>query len=355
MKIVSVVGARPNFCNKEMILNQEFRKANVEEILIHTGQHYDANLSKIFFDQLGIPEPNYHFNISRGDGTKQISEILLKMQEVLQKEQPDVTLVHGDVVSTLAAAIASVKLKIPVAHVEAGIRAENLYNPEEINRRVADVLSDTLFAPVKSAYDNLLKENFPKEKVFLTGDVVNDSLLHVTQKFGINIEKGDYILTTLHREENVTNKDRLTNIIQAMIESGKRFIFPPHPRTMSKLQEYGLMSAIEQSNIEIIEPQGYIEFLKLLAGANKVLTDSGGVRREGYILGKPVIVPMNLPWFPEIFESGWGVLTKANKEEILKELNNFDPAKENIARPNVFGDGKASEKIVQILKDRYEK
>lgn len=355
MKVVSVVGTRPNFCNKEMIMNRELKGAGINEILVHTGQHYDYNMSKIFFDELGIPEPDYHFNVNKGSGINQISEILIKMKEVLEKERPDVTLVYGDVVSTLAAAVASVKLKIPVAHVEAGIRAENIYNPEEINRRVSDVLSEILFAPVKSAYNNLIKENFKKENVYLTGDIVKDSLLSIIKKFKIKISDKGYILTTIHREENVMNKTRLTNIVKALAECEKNIIFPAHPRTRNKIREYGLQEYINEDKIKLLEPQGYIEFVKLLANAEKVFTDSGGVRREAYILGKPVIVPIKLKWFPEIFEAGWGLVVKPNYNKIKSALKEFNPHKKKKERPLIFGDGRAGKKIVRILKERYEK
>jgi len=228
MKIVSIVGTRPNF-NKAMLMSKKMLDEGIEEIMIHTGQHYGKKMSDIFFEECELKKPKYRLNLNEGDGIDKIAELMVKIKKILQKERPDVTLVYGDVNSTMAATIASVKLKIPIAHVEAGVRSKDLYNPEEINRRVTDTLSDILFAPTMESYDNLIKENFPKDKVFFTGDIVKDNLFHIIKRENIQIKKGDYVLVTIHREENVENKERLKEILIGLSESKEKIILPLHP------------------------------------------------------------------------------------------------------------------------------
>lgn len=346
---MSVVGTRPNFI-KEMLINKYLKGKGIEEVLVHTGQHFDYEMSKLFFEELELPEPEYKLEVSTGYHGKQTAEILSEVEKILLKERPSVTLVYGDVNSTAAAALASAKLRIPVAHVESGVRDESIYNPEEINRRVTDHLSETLFAPTKEAYDNLIKENFPSGNVFLTGDVVKDSVLYIIKKFNLRKKKGDYHLATVHRAENTDSKARLSRIINAFLESEKRIIFPIHPRTKKKMIEYGIYNKLNGSNVEVVDAKGYIEFIKLLSGADRVLTDSGGVRREAYILGKPAITLIRIIWFPEMVKYGWNRVTDADPDEILEALRSFQPPKK---RPPIFGDGKAAERCVNILEKRY--
>jgi UDP-GlcNAc3NAcA epimerase len=351
MKVVTIVGTRPNF-NKSMLMSKEFENQGIEEVVIHAGQHYDKNMSQIFFDECELNPPKYKFELKEGDEHDKFSEMVVRIKEVLKKEKPNVTLVYGDVNSTMAAAIASAKLRIPVAHIEGGVRSQDLYNAEEINRRVTDSISDTIFASSRESYENLVKENFPKDKIFFTGDIVLDSLLHAMKKHNISTDSKDYVLTTLHRQENVDNEERLKGILKALSMYDGKIIFPMHPRTKKRIEEFNIGHMIEKDNIEIIEPQGYIGFLKLLANSGKVLTDSGGVRREAYMLGKPSIIPIHMEWFPEITKAGWCMLTDAKEEQIVDALNNFNPKGE---RPEIFGDGTAHKKICNIIKKMYEK
>lgn len=346
MKVVSVVGTRPNFV-KEFLINKEFKRQGIEEIVVHTGQHFDHEMSKVFFENFDLPKPDYHFDIANSSAIQQTANIIKYMEEVLRAENPSCTLVYGDVNSTLAAAITSAKLKIPVVHVEGGIRGWSLYNPEEINRRVSDHLSELIFACTKTDYENLIREDFAKEKIILSGDIMKDVLLYIIKKENVTINRGDYNVVTIHREENVESQKRLTNIILALIESQKKIIFPAHPRTRKRLVQYGLIERIEKnSKIQLTSPKSYLDFVRILAGANKVITDSGGVRREGYILKKPIVVLINITWFPEMLASGWKISVDADFEKIIDAVRNFEPTEDH---PNIFGSGDAHKKIVKNI------
>lgn len=348
--IASVVGTRPNFI-KEVLINRELRRRGMREILIHTGQHYDREMSDIFFDQLEIPAPDYHLEVPTDSCARQTATILVGVEDILKKEKPDVTLVYGDVTSTLAGALASAKLGIPVAHVEAGIRTEHQFNPEEINRRLTDQISSLLFTNTEDATGALLREGHSRSDVIFTGDVMKDILMQTVEALGLEPRRGDYHLATLHRAENVENPKRLKAIVDGFIDSGERILFPVHPRTRKRLMEFGFMERLERSgNVELLPPEGYKNFVSLLAGANKVLTDSGGVRREAYILGKPVIVLIEITWFPAIARCGWKRVVGANQEAIIEAIRDFSPP---ALHPLIFGDGHAHERIVDAMASRF--
>lgn len=350
MKILSIVGTRPNFI-KEVLINRRLKALGVQEVLVHTGQHYDREMSDVFFDQLEIPAPDYRLEVPTGSHARQTAAILIGVEDILKDENPDVTLVYGDVTSTLAGALASVKLAIPVAHVEAGIRSDSRYNPEEINRRISDHLSELLLTNTQEATDALLNEGFSSNDVIFTGDVMQDILLQTVSILGLAVRRGDYHLATVHRAENVESAERLTEIIEGFVQSRQRILFPAHPRTRKRLEEFGLLTRIEESgNIELLPPIGYKEFVTLLAGSNKVLTDSGGVRREAFMLGKPVIVLIDITWFPAIARAGWKRTAGADRSAIMEALRNFEPPAE---RPPIFGDGHAHEKIVDAILTRF--
>lgn len=353
MKVVTVVGTRPNFI-KEFALAPVLRQAGIEEVLVHTGQHYDYEMSQVFFRQLELPEPRYLNNIIKSGFHGDETAVMLQfIEQVLVKETPDLTLVYGDVNSTVAAALASVKLRIPVAHVEAGLRCDRFYNPEEINRRVTDSVSEILFPHIQSAYDSLMREGYSDSNVVLTGDVTKDSLVKIVAQAGIEIVDGGYNVMTVHRSENTDDQTRLTNIIEAVVESGFPIKFSIHPRTRNALVKYGLMDKVSKAkNIEVVAPAGYLDFVRLLAGAQKVVTDSGGVRREAYILGKPVINISELIWVPEMVEAGWSIAVRDDKEAIKKAISGFSPP---LDHPDIFGNGDAAERIVEALGKRYEK
>lgn len=348
MKIVSVIGARPQFI-KYAPLSKELRKSH-HEILIHTGQHYDYNMNKVFFDELGIPQPDYNLGVGSGTHAHQTGEMLIGVEEVLIKERPDLVMVYGDTNSTIAGALSASKLHIKVGHVEAGMRSFDRSMPEEINRVLTDHCSDLLFCPTQTAIDNLKREGIT-EGVYLTGDVMVDALRHnlrIAEKSDVlprlNLLPKGYLLATIHRASNTDIQTNLENILKAFSIIGETIIFPVHPRTRKFIQNYGLNDKIG-SNIILTDPMGYFDFLKLLSQANKVMTDSGGIQKESYILEVPCITLRDNTEWIETVEDGWNVLAGTNVEKIVHLARNFKPTN---AQSDIFGQG-ACEKITRII------
>ncbi|RLG31400.1 UDP-N-acetylglucosamine 2-epimerase (non-hydrolyzing) [Methanosarcinales archaeon] len=349
MKIISIVGARPQFI-KCAPVSTELRKKH-EEILIHTGQHYDNELSAVFFEELEIPKPDYNLGVGSGLHGGQTGKILIAVEKVLLKEAPDMVIVYGDTNSTLAGALAAAKLHIKLAHVEAGLRSFDRRMPEEINRVLTDHASDILFCPTQTAVENLKKEGVVG--IYNVGDVMFDALLHnkeiAENKSTILEDSGlghkQYLVATIHRPSNTDDKRNLQNIVDAFCEVDETIIFPVHPRTAKYLEEYGLYEKLKK-HAKLIKPLGYLDFLKLMAHARKILTDSGGVQKEAYMLKVPCItLRTNTEWI-ETVEDGWNVLVGVNKERIIRMVNEFVP---DIMQRNVFGDGKASGRVVKIV------
>ncbi|MHA1386612.1 MAG: non-hydrolyzing UDP-N-acetylglucosamine 2-epimerase [Candidatus Helarchaeota archaeon] len=351
MKFFSVVGTRPNFI-KEFLVNRECKKRDIQEILVHTGQHYDYEMSQVFFEDFDLPQPDYFLDQKNDNILAFTGNSIIQLGNLLRKKRPDFVLSYGDVNSTLAAAIASTKLGIPFAHVEGGIRSVDLYNPEEVNRRVSDVLAEVIYCCTRTDFNNLKREGYEPHRIVLSGDLMKDALFHTLEHNDIKIYKGDYMVLTLHRQENVLNSERLETILDGLIRSKKRIIFPAHPRTLKQIEHFGLIKKLASSNIEVLKPLSYVKFIQLAAGAEKILTDSGGVRREAYLLKKPCIVLIELSWFLEISQAGWNVLTAPHSEHIAYLINNFKPKKEH---PEIFGDGKAHIKIINDLEERFGK
>lgn len=351
MKIIAVIGARPQFI-KHAPLSKELCKSH-HVILVHTGQHYDYNMNKVFFDELGIPEPDYNLGIGSGTHAYQTGEMLKGIEDILIQEKPNMVLVYGDTNSTLAGALAAVKLHIKIAHVEAGLRNYDKTIPEEINRVLTDYCSNLKFCPTQTAVDNLIKENIT-EGVYLTGDVMVDALNQnktIAERSDILnklvIASKEYIVVTLHRAGNTDEKQNLESIINALVElslNGEIIVFPIHPRTEKVLKTTGLFNKLDKS-VKIIEPLGYFEFLKLLNHSKKVLTDSGGIQKEAYILQVPCITLMNsTPWV-ETLVGGWNVLVGPDTEKIIDATCNFEP---QLEYSDVFGSG-ACEKIRRFI------
>ncbi len=352
MKIVSIVGARPQFI-KCASVSEELRKNN-EEILVHTGQHYDYELSKVFFDQLGIHKPDYNLGVGSASHGKQTGMMLVEIEKVLINEKPDFVLVYGDTNSTLAGALASVKLRIPIGHVEAGLRSFDRSMPEEINRVLTDHVSDVLFAPTTTAVNNLKNEGICNG-VFLVGDVMFDILkrsIRIAENSQIlkklDILPKEYFLATIHRPSNTDNIDNLSGILEAFSLSEKIVIFPIHPRTEYFIKKHRLEKSIG-SNIHMIRPVSYFDFLWLEKNAAKILTDSGGIQKESYLLKVPCITLRDNSEWSETIEDGWNILTGADKEKIIDAMKYFNPEGK---QRNLFGMGDASSKIVKILEDR---
>lgn len=348
MRIITVVGARPQFI-KAAPVSRELRK-NFDEKLIHTGQHYDNNMSEIFFEELGIPMPDYNLKIGSGNHGKMTGEMLGKLEEIYINEKPDCVLVYGDTNSTLAGALAASKLLIPVIHVEAGLRSFNKAMPEEQNRILTDNISKLLLVPTGDAERNLKNEGIT-EGVYNVGDVMYDAVLMFKEKSEnkkgllekLGVSSNEYILTTIHRAENTNNIDRLKNIIEALNESNETIILPLHPRTKKFVNDYGLNF---NDNIKVIEPIGYLEMLMLEANSKKIVTDSGGVQKEAYFMGKPCITMRDETEWIETVEVGWNVIVGTDKNAILEAIKNFTPKTE---QKLIFGDGKASKKIVELI------
>lgn len=349
MKFFSIIGTRPNFV-KEFLINRESRKRGFREILVHTGQHYDYEMSKVFFETFDLPAPDHYLDIQNRTASQFTGESIVRLDELFRAEPPDFVLSYGDVNTTLAAAVASTKNHIPFAHVEGGIRGNNLYNPEEINRRVADVLAEVIYCCTNRDVNLLLRENYEKSRIVLTGDLMNDALQYTLRTQNIGLERSDYMVLTLHRQENVTNPQRLAAIVDGLVQSGERIIFPAHPRTAQQIEKNGLAGKLAASKVELVKPMGYLDFVKLTARANKVLTDSGGVRREAYLMHKPCVVLIELSWFPEIEERGWKVRTGPDSERIAKLIREFEPTGEHA---DIFGDGEAYVKILDDLETRF--
>lgn len=348
-KIVSIVGARPQFI-KCGPLSRELRKY-YEEILVHTGQHYNYEMSNIFFDELDIPKPDYNLGVGSCSHGEQTGRILVEIEKVLVKEKPELVLVYGDTNSTLSGALAASKLQIRVVHIESGLRSFDRNMPEEINRVITDHISNLLFCPTKTAVDNLMREGIT-EGVHLVGDVMVDAIEYnknvaeekskIIGKLGI--EKGKYLVITLHRPSNTDSKVNMTSIISALCKLNKIIIFPMHPRTENCICEYGL--SLPQ-NVKLIKPIGYLDMLTLISNAEKILTDSGGMQKEAYILGVPCItLRENTEWI-ETLENGWNILSGANKNSILEAESRVFPTDHK----EIFGGPGASKRITDILRD----
>lgn len=347
VKIVTIVGARPQFIKAAVISRVIRSKENITEVIVHTGQHYDKNMSDIFFTELDIPHPAYNLEVGSGKHGEQTAKMLERIEEVLLNEKPDWVLVYGDTNSTVAGALAASKLHIPVAHVEAGLRSFNRLMPEEINRIATDHISGLLFPPTQNAM-NLLRKEGLAERSIVSGDIMYDSVIHyrgkAIQQFS-NHKKPfeNYYLATIHRQENTDIPERLQDIFTALSQLEYPVILPLHPRTKKMLEgvEYG-------SNIHIIEPVGYLELLYLLENSYKVLTDSGGLQKEAFFLDKPCITLRDETEWVETLEDGWNYTVGSNIELIVEKSKLPFPA----YKQSFFGDGKAGELIIDVLLDR---
>jgi UDP-GlcNAc3NAcA epimerase len=350
MKILTIVGARPQFIKAGVVSRKIQQNDNLKEIIVHTGQHYDSNMSDVFFEEMHIPKPDYYLGIGGKSHGAMTGEMIMKIEEITLKEKPDVVLVYGDTNSTLAGAIAASKLHIPIAHVEAGLRSFNMKMPEEINRILTDRVSKWLFCPTDKAVENLKNEGFNKLdcKIIKSGDVMQDAALfykkYAKKPKNINI-KNEFILSTVHRAENTNNIERLKNIYEALDEIAKEIqvILPLHPRTKKILEQ----NNINFENIDIIEPIGYLEMIWLLDNSKMVITDSGGLQKEAFFFKKPCITLRDETEWVELVENNFNVLVGADYNKILEYYNNY---KFNTNFDiDLYGDGKASKKIIESL------
>jgi len=358
LNVVTIVGARPQFI-KASILSQIIKdRSDIKESIIHTGQHYDSNMSKVFFEQLEISQPDYNLGIGSGNHGRQTGKMLEAIEDILQKEKPDLVLVYGDTNSTLAGALAASKLQIPLAHVEAGLRSFNRNMPEEINRVLTDHVSDYLFAPTETAVANLNREGLPENRIFLVGDVMYDATL----KYGEKAERGsniierlqlkpkEFMLATVHRQENTDNSARLRIIFDGLnqVAQSIRVILPLHPRTRKALDRDSLLKAINP-DVLLTDPVGYLDMLKLEKNARLILTDSGGVQKESYFFRVPCITLRKETEWTELLQHGFNRLGGDSAESINLTVQESLKNKNLDWTKPLYGDGNSAEAITNIL------
>jgi UDP-GlcNAc3NAcA epimerase len=350
LRIVSVIGARPQFIKAAMV-SRALRRRHIE-VLVHTGQHYDANMSAIFFNELDIPAPDVNLEVGSGPHGEQTGAMLAGIEQVLLRERPVWVLVYGDTNSTLAGALAAAKLGIPVAHVEAGLRSFNRAMPEEINRVVADHLSTALFCPSQTAVDNLAGEGITRG-VHLVGDVMADALAFAVERAQsrstilarLGIADRGYLLVTVHRAENTDDPSRLGRILAALDALQEPVFFPVHPRTRKAIEALGHRPA---PHVRLLEPLGYLDMVRLEQSARMILTDSGGVQKEAYWLGVPCLTLRHETEWVETVQAGWNILVGAEIDRIRQAVRTMIPPENRLP---LYGDGRAADRCVAALSD----
>lgn len=353
MKVLTILGARPQFI-KAGTVSREFKKQGITEVIIHTGQHFDHNMSQVFFDEMEIPQPNYNLGINSLTHGAMTGRMLEEIEKVLLTEKPQLVLVYGDTNSTLAGALAAQKLSIPVAHIEAGLRSFNMAMPEEVNRILTDRISKFLFCPTTTAVSNLKKEGFDHFNCLIenTGDVMFDAALFYGQKSaekakvysGLQLS-GNFVLATVHRQENTDTRESLTGIIDALntINNSMQVVVPMHPRTQKIVGELNL-----ETRFTIIPPVGYFDMVELLKNCSVVLTDSGGLQKEAFFFKKGCVTLRNETEWTELVDNGFNTLVGANNESIIKGWETMMGKTHNFSI-NLYGDGRASERIVSVI------
>ena len=357
MKIAAIIGARPQFIkaaaiSRAIAVHNHLtpNSSRLTEVIVHTGQHYDDDMSAIFFRELEIPEPKYNLNVGSGSHGRQTGRMLMAIEEVLLKEKPDWVLIYGDTNSTLAGALVAAKLHIRIAHVEAGLRSYNRLMPEEINRIVADQLSHLLLCPSQVAVNNLAMEGITKG-VLITGDVMADALQFAAIKASahsdilarLSLRPQGYLLATVHRAENTDNNQRLQNILSAFAALNEPVVCPAHPRTHKLLHETGYQPP---ENVKLIDPVGYFDIIALEKSARLLLTDSGGMQKEAYWLKVPCITLRDETEWIKTVELGWNILTGADRDRIVETVRTF---KAPSAHPPLYGDGQAAAHCLKAL------
>lgn len=377
-KVITIIGARPQII-KASAISRAIREAftgQLKEVIVHTGQHYDENMSKLFFEELDIPYPGYNLNVGSGSHGIQTGKMLEGLEQIFNTEQPDAVIVYGDTNSTIAGALAAAKLHIPVIHIEAGLRSFNKKMPEEINRIATDHMSTLLFTPTKTGLDNLKNEGFninPGDSVTIDtpavyhcGDIMYDNSLYFsaisneksTILSDLGIEKENFILCTIHRDANTDDKEKLGAVFEALLEiqelSGKKIVLPLHPRTKGKLKDIDAdtyQKINENKSLIVTEPVGFLDVIALEKNASVIITDSGGLQKEAYFFKKPCIILRPQTEWVEIVENGNALLADADKKKIVAAFNQLTK-KNDFTYPPFYGDGKAAQFICRkIVKD----
>jgi UDP-N-acetylglucosamine 2-epimerase (non-hydrolysing) len=355
MKVLNVVGARPNFMKIAPIVEQMNRVSEIQSVLVHTGQHYDAGMSDVFFRDLGIPEPGVHLGVGSGSHAEQTARVMVEFERVCLKEKPDLILVVGDVNSTMACTLVGAKLLIRVAHVEAGLRSFDRTMPEEVNRLVTDALADLLFTTSRDADENLVREGVDRSKIHFVGNVMIDTLLKHRARAAalalpskLGVEPGGYALVTLHRPSNVDDPVVFGQILEALTEIAETLpvIFPIHPRSAKRIGEFGL----NPGRVRTMDPFGYLEFLNLTSNARIVLTDSGGLQEETTILGVPCLTLRHNTERPVTITHGTNVMTGPDRNRILQAFRRILNGDWKPSGPPELWDGKAAERIVSTIR-----
>jgi UDP-GlcNAc3NAcA epimerase len=358
VKVATVVGARPQFVKAAILLKAFRTTQQIENVLVHTGQHYDADMSRVFFEELEIPAPQHHLHVGSGSHGRQTGRMLEDLEHVFQLENPDWVLVLGDTNSTIAGALAAVKLHMPVAHVEAGLRSFNRRMPEEINRVLADHASDLLLAPTPLAVANLLQEGIGDNKVRLVGDVMYDAALYYGSRAEkkstilerLKLGKKNYVLTTIHRPENTDSPEKLRTILLGLSSVAMRLpvIFPIHPRTRSTILR-NVDMAEAAKGIRLVDPLGYLDMTVLERNARLIATDSGGIQKEAFFFSVPCVTLRTETEWQELLDMAWNRLAPPDSPEVVSSAILDDLDREPKGTPNLYGDGHASEQIAQLL------
>jgi UDP-GlcNAc3NAcA epimerase len=345
LKVVTVIGNRPQFV-KAAAVSRALRDRH-DELLVHTGQHYDDELSKVFFDELGVPRPDYELGLGTGTNTEQTGRMLGALAPLLAEERPDVVLVYGDTNSTLAGGLAAAQMGIPVAHVEAGMRSFDRRMPEELNRVLVDGLSSVLLCPSQTAVENLEREHAHGE-IRMVGDVMVDVAMLfqprcLRRQLPVSVGAG-FVLATAHRAGNVDDPERLAALVDLLCAVPHPVVLPLHPRTRARLMDAGLLERVERT-LHVTKPLGYLDFTALLVRARSVLTDSGGVQKEAYLAEVPCVTMRDTTEWVETVEVGWNVLVDLDKDAALEAIERRPPEE----HPELYGDGKAAERVVDAL------
>ena len=351
-KILTIIGARPQFI-KAAPFSKAIRQ-HFNEVIVHTGQHYDENMSRIFFDEMNIPEPDYNLNVGSGGHGKQTGEMMIRLEEVVLKEKPDYIVVFGDTNSTIAGALVAAKLHIPIGHIEAGLRSFNRKMPEEINRIGTDVLASQLFCPTDNAVELLKREGITNE-VYQCGDIMYDAMLHFsdisnersTVLSDMTLEPGAYHLFTMHRPENTDHPERIKAIFKGLEASDKTIVYPVHPRMKAILQSSEIIEYVNKvKTLKMIEPVGYLDMIQLEKNASKLITDSGGMQKEAYFVQKPCITIRDESEWVETVDAGYNVIVGSDTEKIRSAIMDFDP---DFKDDHLYGDGKSAQAIANHI------
>jgi UDP-GlcNAc3NAcA epimerase len=364
MKVCTIVGARPQLVKAAVVSRALSLLPGVEEVVVHTGQHYDEAMSSVFFRDFGMPAERYNLGVGSGSHGDQTARMLQGIERVLLTERPQVTLIYGDTNSTVAGALAAAKLHVPVAHVEAGLRSFNRRMPEEINRLAADAISDLLFTPTASATAQLLREGHPAHRIIETGDVMYDAALAMRERArersrildDLGVAEGQYYLATIHRAENTDDAARLTAIVGALEALGRTWqvVLPLHPRTRAALDREGLTDRVARA-VKVCSPVGYLDMIRLEMSARAVVTDSGGVQKEAFFFGVPAFVVRDETEWTELTDAGWNLLVppSMSAEAMAQHMLATDRLPRRAVTP--YGRGDASGIIATTLRDRYSR